>query len=165
MTIESIDNGNLRVWLAEHEIEEWGLDDSQPGGIRRLVRRALATVGRRPTKRVQVEMIPVAGGCVVLITTEKRATQPVVYAISEKWLKPMTARWRYPITGTAQVYALESGYGVILHDYGEAGDALLREYGHPVGCGAALAAHVAEYGEWVLTMPAPEPPENEDRAR
>lgn len=165
MTIESIDNGNLRVWLAENEIKEWGLDDSQPKGIRRLVRRALAAVGRRPDKRTQVEMIPVEGGCVVLITTEKRAAQPMVYGIPTQRLESVMTRWRYPVTGTAQVYALEGGYGVILYDHGGGGDALLREYGHPVGCGATMAAHVAEYGEWVLTMPAPEPPEREDRGR
>lgn len=164
MTVEPISNGNLRIWLAEDEIEEWGLTDAAPKRVRRLVRRALDAVGRRPTGRLCAEMIPVDGGCVVLVSTDgPRSTQPRVYAVGEERLAQVVARWRSPIEGTAQVYATEDGYWIVLHGDGEQGDGLLREYGQPLGGGEAVAAHVAEYGQWVLTMPEPAPPVREDR--
>lgn len=160
MNIEPISNGNLRIWLAEEEIEEWGLEDSHGDGIRRLVRRALSAAGRRPTSRMWAEMIPVEGGCVVLISPAiHKRCQPAVYAVEGDALLEVYARF----TGeAAQVYAVEDTYHVVL--YGEEGDTLLREYGHPLGCGEEVAAHTAEYGQWLFTMSAPAPPVGEDRA-
>ena len=161
--IESITNGNLRIWLAEDEIKEWGLEDGRSDGVRRLVRRALKAMGHRATARVWAEMIPVEGGCVLLVSpTVHKPRLPGVYAVTADALAQVAARWRGE---TAQVYAVEDGYRIL--SYHEAGDCLLREYGTPLGYGDALAAHVAEYGEWVreITAPVPEPPELEDRGR
>ena len=165
MTIEPISNGNLRIWLAEEEIEEWGLTNGRPDGVRRLIRRALSVAGRRPTTRAWAEMIPVAGGCVVLVSTEvHRRTQPAIYAVEQAVIQEVAARLRLSPGEIAQVYEMDGIGYVLLFSEGDGADALLREYGRPVGCGTALAAHVAEYGEWRFTMPAPELPTHEDGA-
>lgn len=166
MTVEPISNGNLRIWLADNEIEEWGLQRGRPKGVRRLVRRALAMVGRRPATRAWAEMIPVEGGCVVLVSTEDPwRTRPRVYAVDEASLAQVVARWRSPVEGEAQVYAVEDGYHVVVDSEGESSDGLLSEYGRPLGCGAGVAAHTAEYGRWLFTVPEPAPPEPEDADR
>ena len=165
MTIEPISNGNLRIWLAEKEIEEWGLTQGRPEAVRRLVRRALSAAGRRPTTRAWAEMIPVEGGCVVLVSTEiHRRTHPAVYAVEEGVMQDVAARLRLSAGEVAQVYEMEKTCYVLLFSEGDGADALLREYGRPIGCGEALAAHIAEYGRWLFTMPAPEIPTHEDRA-
>ena len=83
MKIESITNGNLRIWLAEDEIKEWGLEDDGNDGVRRLVRRALKAMGRRVTAHVWAEMIPVEGGCVLLVSpTVHKPHLPGVYAVT-----------------------------------------------------------------------------------
>ena len=164
MKIEPISNGNLRIWLAEKEIEEWRLEDSRGKGVRRLVRHALSAVGRCPTARVWAEMIPVDGGCVLLISSLVHSRCPMVYAVEADALAQVIARWRPAAEETAQVYAVGAAYHVVL--YGERSDALLREYGTPLGEGVGMAAHTAEYGEWVqeITAPALPLPESEDRA-
>ena len=163
--IEPISNGNLRIWLAEDEIEEWGLGDSRRKGVRRLVRHALGAVGCCPTARVLAELLPVEGGGVLLISFPLHSRQPTVYAVGAEALPQVYARWRPAAEETAQVYAVDGAYHVVL--YGERSDALLREYGTPLGGGAGLAAHTAEYGEWVgeITAPAPPLPASGDRGR
>ena len=165
MKIEPISNGNLRIWLAENEIEEWGLEDSRGRGIRRLVRHVLSTAGRCPTTRVWAEMIPVAGGWVLLVSPVVHSRCPMVYAIAAEMLPQVYARWRPAAEETAQVYAVEEGYHVVL--YGEQSDALFREYGTPLGSGEGVAAHTTEYGRWVgeITAPAPQLPIGGDRER
>ena len=76
----------------------------------------------------------------------------------------MAARLRLSEGEVAQVYEMEDTCYVLLFSEGDGADALLREYGSPIGCGEALAAHIAEYGAWRFTMPAPEIPAHEDRA-
>lgn len=163
--IEPISNGNLRIWLAEDEIEEWGLGDSRGKGVRRLVRHALSAVGRSPAARVWAELLPVAGGGVLLISCPVHTHRPTVYAVEAEALPQVYARWRPAAEETAQVYAVDGEYHVVL--YGERSDTLLREYGTPLGGGAEVAAHTAEYGEWVgeITAPAPPLPANGDRGR
>ena len=165
MKIEPISNGNLRIWLAEEEIEVWGLESPHRDGIRRLVKRALAATGRRITSRMGAEMIPVEGGCVVLVSPVVHSRQPAVYGVPQEWLAEVSARWRPGWTETAQVYAVGDDFHVVL--YGEQAECLLREYGYPLGCGEAVAAHTAEYGVWVweITAPVPVPPEHEGPGR
>ena len=165
MKIETISNGNLRIWLADSEIKEWGLDDSCGKGVRRLVRHALSSVGRRSATRVWAEMIPVEGGCILLVSPVVHSRYPLVYAVEPDRIAQIYARWRPSVEETAQVYAMDEGYCVIL--YGERSDTLLREYGTPIGYGEAVAAHTAEYGQWIgeITAPAPRPPVGEDWGR
>jgi hypothetical protein len=167
VNIEPISNGNLRIWLAEEEIREWGLEDGDGGGVRRLVRRALSAVGRRPAARMCAEMIPVEGGCVLLVSTEVHNRRlPTVFVVTgEDALLEVYARWHPQWGSAAHVYAVGEDYHVLL--YSEEGESLLREYGHRLGCGEGMAAHTAEYGCWVgeITAPAPAPPTREDRVR
>ena len=158
MKIEPISNGNLRIWLAEDEIEAWGLEEGY--GIRRLVRRALAAVGRRPTTQMGAEMIPVEGGCVVLVSPITHGRLPIVYAVAAEDLQAVCDRWPTPTEGAAQVYAMENDYRIVA--YGDDAAYLLREYGCPIGRGEGVAAHVAEYGT-LFTVLAPAPPERGDR--
>lgn len=166
MKIEPISNGNLRIWLAEEEIEAWGLESHRRDGVRRLVKRALAATGRRLTSRMWAEMIPVDGGCVVLVSpTAGNHRQPAVFAVAREMLAEVSARWHPQWMDTAQVYAVGDDLHVVL--YGDDARHLLREYGHPLGWGEAVAAHTAEYGVWVgaITAPAPAPPEREGWGR
>ena len=159
MNIEPISNGNLRIWLAENEMKEWGLEQGTDG-IRRLVRRAFSVTGRRQPSRTWAEMIPVEGGCVVLVSPMLHTHRlPAVYALEGDALLEVYARYEGQ---AAQVYAVDNLYHAVLYD--EEGESLLREYGQPLGYGEGMAAHTAEYGTWVLTMPAPQPPAGEDRA-
>lgn len=163
MKIESIANGNLRIWLTEDESEEWGLQGEGEDGVRRLVRRALAAVGRRPTARVWAEMIPVEGGWVLLVSPAvHRHRLPAIFSVTVEALVEIYARWRGE---RAQIYAVDEAYRIV--SYCEEGERLLREYGTPLGQGEIAAAHTAEYGRWVgeLTAPAPALPEHEDRER
>ena len=164
MQIESIENGNLRVWLTEEETEAWGVADGCRHGVRRVVRRVMTTAGLRSGDRVVAEMIPVEGGCVVLISPAvHKRRQPTVYRVSAELLPEVAARWHPLWTEVAQVYAIEGHCHVVV--YGEQAEPLLREYGDIVGRGEAVAAHTAEYGQWQLTVPAPVPQEHEDRDR
>ena len=160
--IESIANGNLRIWLAEDEIEEWGLQGEGEDGVRRLVRRALAAVGRRHTARVWAEMIPVEGGCVLLVSpTVHRHRLPAIFSVTAEALAEIYVRWRGE---RAQIYTVEDEYRIVSYSEDEY---LLCEYGTLWGRGEIAAAHTAEYGRWVgeITAPVPALPEHEDRER
>lgn len=165
MKIEPISNGNLRIWLTEDEIQSWGLEDGG-GGVRRLVRRALSAAGHRPAARVCAEMIPVEGGCVLLVTDEVHKRHlPTVFAVTgEDTLMEVYARWHPQWECVPQIYEMGEDYHILL--YSEEGESLLREYGRRLGCGEGMAAHTAEYGRWIgeIKGTAPEPPETEDRA-
>jgi hypothetical protein len=161
VNIEPIDNGNLRIWLAEDEIEAWGLAEEDTNGIRRLVRRALSAAGWRHTARTCAEMIPVEGGCVVLVSPYVHTRRlPMVYAVSGDDLVEVYRRYAGP---PAQVYAVEDTYHVVLYEH--EGETMMREYGTPLGYGEGIAARTAEYGQWLFTMPAPAPPAREGSGR
>lgn len=163
MQVEAIANGNIRIWLTDEEADAWGVTEGYHQGIRRLVRRALTAAGQRPAARVTAEMIPVEGGCVVLVSPAvHNRPQPTVYRVEADALSQVNARWHPRWETTAQVYELDGAYYVAAD--GEA-EGLLREYGCPVGYGEGAAAHAAEYGQWRFTVPAPRLPESEDRAR
>lgn len=164
MQVEAISNGNLRIWLTEEEADAWGVTEGFRQGIRRLVHRALTAAGQRPTMRVTAEMIPVEGGCVVLVSPAvHNHRQPTVYRVDADALSQVNARWHPLWETTALVYAMDGAYYVV--SYGKEADSLLREYGCPVGYGEGAAAHTAEYGQWRFTVPAPALPDREGRER
>ena len=47
MTVEAITHRRLRVWLADDEMEEWGLSSTAPpmARVRRLVRQIVDAAG------------------------------------------------------------------------------------------------------------------------
>lgn len=164
MQMESIANGNVRIWLTEEEMEAWGLTDGCRQGVRRLVRKALSAMEQRPTACVTAEMIPVEGGCILLVSpaVHKRC-QPTVYHVDADTVSQIAARWHPQWWESAEVYAMGDAYHVVT--YGRQADSLLREYGYPIGYGEGAAAHTAEYGVWQFTVPAPAPRAYEDRDR
>ena len=169
MNIEPIQGGCLRVWLAEEELQQWGLGD-QPDRrqIRRLVRQALRTVGRRPG-RVTAELIPVLGGGVLLISPQPypEAEQPAVYRLEADALLCLWERWPRDDAGpVCALYEMEEEYRLAVYPDRPLSDRqmhLLLEYGTPLAGGAGAVAHAAEYGVPVgmgplLTAGEPGPP-------
>ena len=176
MNIEPIQGGLLRVWLAEEELQQWGLLEREPSRrqVRRLVRQVLAAVGRRPGS-VSAELIPVQGGGVLLISPRiyPEAGQPVVYQLEADALLALWERW--PEEGVLPVcalYELEEAYWLAVYpDEPLTSEQmrLLLEYGTPLAGGEGAAAHAAEYGTLVamgalLTAGGHHPPAASDPA-
>ena len=156
MNIEPIQDGLLRVWLTQEELRQWGLSEESPDlrRVRRLVRRAMAAVGQRPGK-VTAEMIPVAGGGVLLISPKRypEADQPVVYRLDTDALLSLWEQW--PEEGPTPVcalYEMEEEYRLAVYPDEPLSlrqMRLLLEYGTPLAGGEGAAAHAAEYGTLV----------------
>ena len=104
-------------------------------------------------------MIPVEGGCVVLVSPLTPDRLPIVYGVDQTALRAVCDRWPRLSEGTAQVYIVEDSYRIVA--YHDDAECLLREYGYPMGYGEGAAAHIKEYGE-LLTVLAPAPPERQD---
>lgn len=186
MKVEPISNGSLRIWLSEEEIEKWGLHptvDTDNRRARRLVRQALLQAHRHPATRLLAEMIPVEGGCVLLISPALRpdSRQPAVYRLAnEDALLTLAQQWqRLPesrsggpdVPPTLALYEREYGYDLAVYPCSPLSERqirLLLEYGSLLGCGQGAAAHSAEYGSLLATgdvfkvrepaSPAPEDP-------
>lgn len=99
MRIEPIPGDCLRIWLAEEECEEWGLgsDQTDRRRFRRRLRKALATVSHSPMGRLMAEVVPVEGGCLLLVTPQlwPEANQPVVYGVpDEDVLLTLLEQWQ-----------------------------------------------------------------------
>ena len=175
MKIEPIQDGCLRVWLTEDELQQEGLlkEEPSPGRMRRLVRRIMRGVGRYPTS-VVAELIPVMGGGVLLITPKlyPEAGQPTVYRLADE--DALLALWeRWPREETApmgSLYELEGEYRLAVHPttpLSEKQMHLLLEYGIPLPGGEGAVAHAAEYGRLVgmgdlFTEREPRPPASWD---
>ena len=181
MKIEPISNGSLRIWLTEEETEQWGLHTAagDPGPpVRRLVRQALSMTGRRPPVRLLAEMIPVEGGCVLLVSPSLHpdGRQPAVYRVpDEDTLLLLREQWlrleNYSASGSdgmpcLSLYARDGGYDLVVYPVSPLTQQqmhLLLEYGDLLGCGEGTVAHCAEYGRLlaageVFTYRAPDPP-------
>ena len=177
MTVEPIENGCLRVWLTDIELQEWGLDAPQPsaGRIRRLIRQISATAGWSGPRRVTAELIPVEDGGVLLVSpwVHSPADIPSVYHLQDgDVLLDLLRQWRY-ITDdeppTCLLYGTEEGYCLTVYptlSMSHRRQCLLTEYGTLIGEGEGVAAHCGEYGKLIragwLTEPAPPPPEPQD---
>ena len=188
MKIEPISNGSLRIWLTEEETEQWGLhtaDKDLSPLIRRLVRQALSVTGRRPSVRLLAEMIPVEGGCVLLVSPSLRPDerQPAVYRVPdedallllrEQWLRLETCSAAgSDLPPCLSLYARDGGYDLAVYPGAPLSQQqlhLLLEYGDLLGCGEGAVAHCAEYGRLlaageVFTYRAPDPPAPGDPLR
>ncbi len=169
MNIEPIQGGCLRVWLAEEELQQWGLGEVQDRrNIRRLVRQVLTAAGRRPG-RVTAELIPVLGGGVLLISPKlyPEVGQPAVYRLQADDLLGLWERWpREESAPVCALYELGEEYRLAVYPDQPLSPTqmhLLLEYGTPLPGGEGAAAHAAEYGVLVgmgalLTECEPDPP-------
>ena len=157
--IETIKNGSLRVWLSHEDMARFGVSvDTMDGDdvhTARLLSQLLAVVSRQFGRRcagILAEAIPVAGGCVLLLTPRRKAVggalvyRPrdleALYALAEHW----NAISETPCTS---LYELGEEYRLIVSPCGALPvelRRLLNVYGDRVGTGAAAAAAVGEHG-------------------
>lgn len=157
MNIEPIHDGCLRVWLAEEELQHWGLSEEapEPRQVRRLVRRIMGAAGRWPG-RVNAELIPVAGGGVLLIRPKEGAEsgQPLVFRLEdEEALLNLWEGWpeHEPVPYGA-LYAVEEAYWLAVYPDQPLSPRQMHrllEYGTPLTGGEGTIAHAAEYGTLV----------------
>lgn len=178
MKVEPISNGCLRVWMADDEMKEWGLTDpeEEPRRVRRLLRKVLSAAGWRLGKPLSAEMIPVEGGCVLLVTPllHPRGDEPAVYHLADgDALLDLIRQWRYigeDPQPHCSLYQCPQGYGLVVYPdvpLTRRQQHLLLEYGSLWGCGEGAAAHCGEFGTllragWTLTEPAPRPQDGGD---
>ena len=178
MKIEPLETGSLRIWLSEEELNKWELDGEQPmrqPTVRRLLRQVFRRLDRHIPSRLLAELIPVAGGGVLLVTpTDRPCPQnPAVYRIaSADDLLDLCRQWSRQEGGAVPaccLYEHEEGYDLAVYPaepMAPRQQHLLEEYGMLLGCGAGIAARCAEYGTLLsagalFTAPAPPPPEPE----
>ena len=156
MTVESIANGCLRIWLTDEELEQWGLCAPQPPlrQVRRLVRRAAAAAGWSDTGRVTAELIPVHEGGVLLVSPLPQPVDtPTVYHLQDgETLLELMRQWGYiqEVTPLCSLYEREEGYDLVFYDTAPLSlrqQYLLSEYGILMGTGEGMAARCGEYGE------------------
>lgn len=170
MTIEPIANGCLRVWLTDTELEQWGLQGQEPSArrLRRLLRRIAAAAAWSNPPQVTVELIPIAGGGLLLVSPWKHpeADTPTVYRMwGEDALLDVLRRWAYidDETPSCAVFAAQGAYYLAVYPTAAISDCrrhMLLEYGTPVGEGVGAVAHWREYGTllwagWFMSDPAP----------
>lgn len=170
MLVEPISGGNRRVWVSSEEMEVCGVDadltEHTRGGMRRLVRQALERLDEHPAGRtaggfpgrLTVEILPVDGGCVMLVTAGLSVRFPeqlrlyrvgdlqALYALGEQWEKIGLPR----LTGA--LYEREDGYDLAVYPPSDSlpdrrANDLLIEYARPEGAGEAAVAYVAERGK------------------
>ena len=133
MKIESIDGGNLRVWLSDEEMHHWSLDQTVPerSRLHRLVRRVVTAAGRRPG-RVSAELIPVAGGGVLLLSPRRHPAGkwPGIFRFEdEEALLDLLALWHrgadaIPLCG---VYAIRDTYYLAVYPEEKMTDAQMHD--------------------------------------
>lgn len=179
MKIESLSNGCMRIWLSSGELTRFGVSVETAQGseqcIRRLLEAVLSAAARQQGERCApalAEVIPVDGGCVLLLTPRRRAAGgalvfcprdlEALYALAERWRD-------IPCAPCTSLYELNTEYRLVVHTAGALPlrlRRLLSAYGEPLGYGAAAVAAVEEHGrplcvgralETLLEAPANEP--------
>ncbi len=181
MKVEPISNGNLRVWLTAQEMPSAGDRCAW-----RLLRRLLQTVGRplaRQGKRLVAELIPVAGGGLLLLSAERCEngvfvyridTLEALYRLAEGWMD-LAHTVSHPRPQTV-LYERGTSYDLVVCPFGSLSReelSLLRTHATLRGRGAVEAARCAEYGRPLASGDAlgaligrePIPPAPSDPAR
>lgn len=154
--VEPISNGNLRIWLSQEELD----DSHDMGNTRRCLRQVLQAAQTRLGrlgKHIFAELIPVAGGWVLLLSARinPSVTGPSVYRIADiRTLYRLAEHWaaiptQAPMNGYTCLYETDNGYDLAVYrsprlDGQRA--ALLRQFGTLIGRGEAAAACAAEHG-------------------
>lgn len=183
MKVEPISNGNLRIWLSQEELDKQGHE----GDVRLCLRQVLQTAQSRLSrlgKHILAELIPVAGGWVLLLSARRSsfAVGPTVYRIADVGtLYRLAECWtavsaKVPPSGHTCLYETDGGYDLAVYPVPRLDRrlaALLRQFGTPIGRGEAAVACAAEHGrllaagdalgKLVLTEREPRPPETSDR--
>lgn len=165
-------SGGYRVFLSDEDLKQWGLSfaslDSRSPETRALLSAVSLMVcdsGEWEGEGMEVEALPVEGGCFLLLTPIRppsckarlrRPAAPLVYHVPDAdALMSLLAAMRPPSSGRSRLaasslYAWKSGYRLILYPFepiSAAAQARLSEWAEPVAAGAAAAAYVAEHGK------------------
>lgn len=181
--VEPISNGNLRIWLSQEELDKQDREGDAWLCLRQVLQAAQARLGRLG-KHILAELIPVAGGWVLLISARRNspAVGPTVYRVDDVGtLYRLAERWvevsaDAPMNGHTCLYETDVGYDLVVYPTPRIDcrlASLLREFGTPIGWGEAAAACAAEHGrllaagdalgKLVLTERERRPPEPSDR--
>ena len=185
MKVEPISNGNLRIWLSDEEMRV--SDVKHPDNTWRLLRRVLVAAQTRLGrlgKHIVAEILPVAGGCVLLLSA--RASESVggplvyhiqsldaLYRLAEQWVALPSGEHTYSHTS---LYEAQDGYDLVIYPATKLTRqqaSLLREYGMSIGHGEIAAAAVAEHSRLLIASNAfetltgcgPHPPVPSDLSR
>lgn len=151
MKVEPISNGNLRIWLSQDEVEQQGNE----GNAWRCLRQVLQTVQVRLSrlgKHLLAELIPVAGGWVLLLSARRAMPcgGPTVWHVADIGaLYSLAERWDSSVPAHTSLYETRDGYALVVYPaprLSRQQTALLREFGIPIGRGAPAAAYAAEWG-------------------
>lgn len=179
MKIEALNNGCLRIWLSTKELADFGVAVDTMGGenqaTRRMLKQLMKVVALHERHRCTpalAEAIPVAGGCVVLLTPRRRAAGGglVLRPHNVEALYSLAEQWRAAGgTDCTSLYELDEEYRLIVHTSVRLSLSLRRllcAYADPLGYGAAAVAAVEEHGrllcaghalETLLPMPSAAP--------
>ena len=168
--------GGYRVFLSDEDLKEWGLDfaslDSRSSATRALLTAVSLIVhgsGDFESDGMEIEALPVEGGCFLLLTPTapatrkprwRRAAAPLVYRASDAdalWglaaaVAPASPDER-SLFAAGSLYAFADGYRLVLYPFEPLSAAMaarLAEWAEPVGVGGAAAAFVAEHGKPLL---------------
>lgn len=181
MKVEPISNGNLRIWLSQEEVDKQDREGDAWLCLRQVLQTAQSRL-RRLGKHILAELIPVAGGWVLLLSARRNlpAVGPTVYRIADVGtLYRLAEQWvavDAPTTVHTSLYEADDGYDLAVYPVPRLDGrlaALLRQFGTPIGRGEAAVACAAEHGrllasgdalgKLVLTEREPRPPELSDR--
>ncbi len=183
MKVEPISNGNLRIWLSQEELDKQDREGVAWLCLRQVLQTAQTRLDRLG-KHILAELIPVAGGWVLLLSARRNllAVGPTVYRIADVGaLYRLAERWAAvsadaPMSGHTCLYETDGGYDLAVYPAPRLDRrlaALLRQFGTPIGRGEAAAACAAEHGrllaagdalgKLVPTARERRPPEPSDR--
>lgn len=175
MYMEQWENGCLTILLTDRELSGMGLSFGKMDGQEPAAREALNTLltaarrqaGLPPEHRLQVEALPVASGCLLLVTPLprrrsiriRRSAKPQIYRVDSAdallalaagtaSLPPLLAsslyRWKngwrlvvYPLRVSPRWHNALSEFGEWVGE-GETAVAVLEEHGIPLAVGDAL---------------------------
>ena len=153
MKIEPLHSGNLRIWMTDDDCRRWGLWDLRapetPRVLRRLLEVARQRVPFQTSGRICLEMLPLDGGCLLLVRAQERpfpSALPQVYAMDSADALLQLGEALAAKGGSlppASLYDLEGQYVLVVFS-GETPS--LCDWGVLRGTGYAAVAYVEEYG-------------------
>jgi hypothetical protein len=149
--VEPISNGNLRIWLSQEEVDKQDCEGDVWLCLRQVLRAAQSRLSRLGM-HILAELIPVAGGWVLLLSAGRDLPLggPTVYRIADVGaLCRLAEQWDASPIAHTSLYEADGGYDLAVYPaprLSRRQTALLREYGTPIGHGEAAVACAAERG-------------------
>ncbi len=169
MKMDLLENGCLKILLTEEDLRGFDLtfedldynNESTRNALHQLLDIARCETGFDFTGSLVIEVLPVDGGCLLLLTPTgskrhvriKRAAGPYIFELDDVdavlRLAQSVGEQTPPMFGSS-LYRFNKGYRLVLYPgtplSKELGN-LLYEFAHPAGEGDIAAAYTAEHGE------------------